>query len=137
MFWPSRSLKLSWPQTDSVSAAMAGVMTQLARPCAIWALQTSGWVGARHSISALAAERDQRAGGGQALAVDLVDQHAARNLADQRRQGADAEGEAECAQGPAVLRQPDGNERAKPGLNRRGEEVQAIQAELAAHTEPP
>lgn len=67
--------------------------------------------------------------------MDLVHQHAPGELTDQRREGADAQGHAWIRQGPAALREPDGDKWPETRLNRSGEEVQAIQSEPATrHT---
>ena len=65
--------------------------------------------------------------------MDLVHQHAARKLADQRRQRPDAQRQTEILEAPAVLRQPDDDERAETGLNSGSEKIQAVQAEPASH----
>ena len=77
------------------------------------------------------AEGEQGAGGRDALLVDAIDQHAAGKLADQGGKGADGQRGAEGGEIPALLCQPDRDERAEAGLDGGGQEVQGVQAEAA------
>ena len=67
-----------------------------------------------------------------ALEMDEVDQHAGRQLEDQRRGGADAEREADIGLAPALLGQIDGEERAERRQYGRDEKVEPVEANLAA-----
>ena len=76
-------------------------------------------------------DADQRARGRQPLVAHGVNQHARGELADQRRHGAQGQGETDLHLGPFICRKINRHERPKPRLHIRHEEIDQIKRSAA------
>jgi hypothetical protein len=77
-------------------------------------------------------DASEGAGCGCPLVAHRVDQNAGGELADQRRDGAEGEHEADVDLGPFVRRQIDGDERTEAGLHIRNKKVDEIERPVSA-----
>ncbi len=73
----------------------------------------------------------------ETLAMERIHQHTAGQLAEQASEGPNGQRQTERGLTPALLGEPDSDERPEPGLNRRDKKIQAVEGKSRSHPATP